>query len=89
MSDEDESEEFSDDDEDLDFDQWSAKWSKDRTVYHMMEFAANLQQATATFFAQVANSTAADHNFKVDQNLLHEQVAKEIETLPTFTEPEA
>ena len=66
----------------------SFKWSKDRAVYLALDFAAALQMATANYLSSLTEQAAADHNFKVDRDSLHAEVAKEIETLPTFTEPE-
>jgi hypothetical protein len=66
----------------------SFKWSKDRVVFLALDYAAALQQATANYFASLGEQAAADHNYKVDRDALHAEVSKEIETLPTFTEPE-
>jgi hypothetical protein len=82
----DEEEQFTDDDEDMETP--SFRWTKDRTIFLVMEYSSQLQQATANFFAAMTEQAAADHNHKVDMDTLHVEVSKEIETLPTFTEPE-
>lgn len=64
------------------------EWTKEHAVHDLMWFATQMQQATSEFFAIVTARLAADSNFKVDQKDMHQQTAKDIESLPVFQEPE-
>jgi hypothetical protein len=82
----DENEEFLEDDDDEVLVP-TYKWSKDRTMYLLMDYAASLQTVTAEFFASIAEQAGADHNLKIDQKLFADEARSEIETLPEFQEP--
>ncbi len=64
----------------------SYPWSKDRMMWSLLQFCAEMQRTTADFVQSVADQTAADHNQKVDTETFRSEAAKEIETI--FQEPE-
>ncbi len=66
----------------------SYSWTKDHAVADLVAFATAQAAAVADYMSIVQQRLSADSNFKVDQDEMHQQMTKEIETLPTFQEPE-
>lgn len=77
--------EFSDDEDVTPF-LPSYLWAREQVYADALELAAKVSSATAEYLQMLAHRTAADHNFRVDQEDAADQARRSIEAITSTEE---